>query len=48
MNFKIANLYSDGKILLQAKKDSEEYINSKEYLNSSYYNDIIKEITSLD
>ena len=48
MNFKIANLYSDGKILLQAKKDSEEYINSKEYLNSSYYIDIIKEITSLD
>lgn len=48
INFKIANLYSDGKILLQAKKDSEQFVLSKEYINNSYYCDIIKKINNLD
>jgi RecG-like helicase len=31
MTFKMANLKSDYKILLQAKKDSQEYLDNHEY-----------------
>ena len=33
MTFKIANLKNDYKILVQAKKDSKEYLDNKEYDN---------------
>lgn len=48
MSFKLANLYRDGKILFQAKKDCEEFIKTKKYLNIKEYNDIIEEISYLD
>lgn len=48
MTFKLANLYRDQKILFQAKKDCEEFVNNNEYLKYEYYSDIIKEITNLD
>ena len=35
MTFKMANLKSDYKILLQAKKDSQEYLDNHEYDNDS-------------
>ena len=48
MEFKLANLYRDSKILFQAKKDCEEFIKSKNYFDVPEYNDIIKEISCLD
>lgn len=48
MIFKLANLKRDYKILMQAKKDAEEFINNLEYKNYSYYNDIVKSIEFLD
>lgn len=42
--FKIANLKEDVDILLQAQKDSEEYINNKMYVNNKYYESIIEDI----
>ncbi len=45
MHFKIANLNNDYQILLQAQKDSNEYINSQEYRDNEYYNNLA---TSLD
>jgi ATP-dependent DNA helicase RecG len=44
VTFKIADIYRDSKILLAAKKDSEEYINSGNYLNNKYYKDIANDI----
>lgn len=44
MPFKIANLKKDYDLLIQAKKDSEEFILSNDYLNYDYYRNIIKEI----
>ena len=46
--FKIANLKTDAKILMQAKSDSEEYINSKEYKNNLSYSQIIRELDRLN
>lgn len=47
-NFKIANLKTDLKIMMQAKSDSEEYINSGRYkTNMSYYR-IIKDLDRLN
>lgn len=48
LSFKIADLKRDFKIFLQAKKDSEEFINEKKYENNHLYNDIIKEISFID
>ena len=48
MYFKIANLKRDYKILLQAKKDVEEFISSGDYLNNIHYKNIIKSIEFLD
>ena len=48
MVFKIANLKRDYKILMQAKKDAEEFINSGEYLNNSYYKKIVESVEFLD
>ena len=44
MTFKMANLKRDFKVLLVAKKDSEEYIKSKEYLKDVNYQKICQEI----
>ena len=47
-NFKIANIRRDNKILMQAKKDSDEFIDSEEYLNNSYYKKIINDINFIN
>lgn len=44
MTFKMANLKRDFKILVAAKKDSEEYLISKEYLKNVNYQKICQEI----
>lgn len=46
--FKIANLKKDLKILMQAKSDSEEYLNSGEYKNNMSYYKILKELDHLN
>jgi len=46
--FKIANLKKDLKIMLQAKKDSEEYINNQGYKNNITYSKLIKELDRLN
>ncbi len=43
--FKIANLKTDGEILLQAKVDSLEYIEKELYLDNEYYESMVNEIT---
>ncbi len=48
MTFKIANLKSDYRILLDAKKDSEEYINSNKYLDNDYYKKIVDSISFIN
>ena len=45
MHFKIANLHNDYEILVQAKKDSEEYLKNKDYEKNDHYNSLA---TSLD
>lgn len=47
-NFKIANLKTDLKIMLQAKKDSEEYIESGLYKNNNSYYKILKDLDKLN
>ena len=44
MEFKIANLKDDYKILLQAKKDSEEYLKNKENDNDKLKNELVATI----
>ncbi len=46
--FKIANLKTDAKILMQAKRDSEEYLNSLDYKNNLAYSKIIKNLDRLN
>ena len=46
--FKLANLKTDAKILMQAKTDSEEYITNGEYKNNMSYYKIIKELDRLN
>lgn len=46
--FKLANLKTDLKIMLQAKNDSEEYIKSGAYKNNTAYYKIIKELDKLN
>ncbi len=48
MVFKLADLKKDYEIVLQAKKDAEEYINSKLYLENEYYNNLTKKIDYLN
>lgn len=47
-NFKIANLKTDLKIMMQAKNDSEEYLNSGAYKNNMSYYKIIKDLERLN
>ena len=44
MTFKMANLRSDYKILVQAKKDSESYLENKEYDNDKLKQRLIASI----
>ena len=46
--FKIANLKEDYQILLQAKVDSLEYIESGLYNENSYYKNLIEEISFIN
>lgn len=48
MSFKIADLKNDYQILLQAQKDSLEYLNSNEYLESEYYKNLIDGISFIN
>ena len=48
MSFKIANLKDDYQILLQAKLDSEEYINNNLYENNLHYKSLIESITFIN
>ena len=45
MTFKIASIKNDYKILLQAKKDSQEYLLSKDTDGESLKNKLIESIT---
>ncbi len=46
--FKIASIQNDSKILLQASKDSMDYLVNHKYKNNSYYEKILEEINFLD
>lgn len=46
MNFKIANLKEDYKILLQAQKDSKEYLNNKDFDKEDLKKDLIASINN--
>ncbi len=48
MTFKVANIKSDFKILLQARDDVKEFVKSKDYLNYNCYNDFVKSLESID
>ena len=45
MGFKIANLKEDYEILLQAQKDSLEYLEKDLYKENDYYKKLIDEIS---
>ena len=47
-SFKIANLKTDYQILLQAKKDSEEFLNNESYLKNEYYRNEINKINFIN
>ena len=48
MTFKIASFQRDYKILLQASKDSMDFINNNLYLEDSYYQVCVNNLTFLD
>ena len=48
MAFKIANLKDDYQILLQAQKDSLEYLESELYKNNTYYKELIDGISFIN
>ena len=48
MAFKIANIKNDYKMLLMAKDDSMEYLESKKYLDNKNILDIVNKISNLD
>ena len=48
MTFKVANIKSDFKILLQVKEDVQEFIKKKEYVNYDYYTEFVKSLESID
>ena len=51
MEFKIANLHQDMKILLQARDDSKEFLDNNiknNFANYQEYAKIVKEIMNLD
>lgn len=48
MSFKIANLKEDYEILLQAQKDSKEFIDDNLYLENDYYRNLTHSITFIN
>ncbi len=48
MTFKVANIKSDFKILVQARDDVKEFIKSKDYFNYDCYNEFVKSLESID
>lgn len=48
VELKVADLKNDYELLLQAKKDSKEYIESKKYLDNNYYKNIIRDISFIN
>ena len=46
--FKIANLKTDLKIMMQAKQDSEEYLNSGAYKDNMNYKKIVRDLERLN
>ncbi len=48
MTFKVANIKSDFKILVQARDDVKDFIKSKDYLNYDCYNKFVKSLESID
>ena len=46
--FKIADLKTDLKIMMQAKSDSEEYLNSRAYKNNMNYKKIVRDLERLN
>lgn len=48
MGFKIADLKRDYKILLQAKKDADSFIENEEYLHSAIYMEYVKQMMFLN
>ena len=46
--FKIANLKTDLKIMMQAKSDSEEYLKSGLYKNNMNYKKIVRDLERLN
>ena len=46
--FKIANLKTDLKIMMQAKQDSEEYLKSGQYKNNMNYKKIVRDLERLN
>ena len=48
MTFKVANIKSDFKILLQVKEDVQKFIKKKEYVNYDYYTEFVKSLESID
>ena len=48
MTFRIADLANDYNILVQAKNDSENFINSNDYINNEYYKKITDELYIAD
>ncbi len=47
-SFKIANLKTDYQILLQTKKDSEDYINDGLYIENEHYKEIVNDISFIN
>ena len=48
MAFKIANLKEDYQILLQAQKDSKDYLESGKYQDNNYYKELIQKISFIN
>ena len=48
LNFKITNIKEDLTILLQASQDSKYFIETKEYLNNTYYKEITENLNLLN
>ena len=48
MDFKVASIPRDIKILKQSNTDSKEFIESNDYKNYTYYKNIINEIKFID
>ena len=48
MEFKVANIKQDYKILLQVRDDVKEFIKTHEYLNNNCYKEFVNSLESID